>query len=362
MNNALMGNLDGNIERIAFDLKNVKQILGRSKANVVFSEDDPGLFLEMDDRVYPVSGDIQKGDIKPYFIVHKSGKAFNVKDYEILFHVKLLPNDLISGVNAEGERHLCTRCEADLAPGENEEQLTLDEIDEKMKATFNSLEELKDLKEMIHKLKTGQFFESLTMEFSGKIKEIAQELIDFRKDIQNRLQPDIVEIAARDIPEASYQLEGINQTLESCTMKIMDINEEMMEVANGQLDALKSYISGNGDGNRAPGGEVVIIEQEMDCLRRLGDLSLSMMEPLSFQDLVGQRIQRIIRLVKSMEIRIEDLIISFGIKIQKHKEDPNRSFEDLKQEVEHYKSELKGPQNDGEGLCQSDIDDLLASL
>jgi chemotaxis regulatin CheY-phosphate phosphatase CheZ len=86
------------------------------------------------------------------------------------------------------------------------------------------------------------------------------------------------------------------------------------------------------------------------------------MEPLSFQDLVGQRIQKIIRLVKSMETRIEELIISFGIKIQKHREDPSRTFEELKKDVEAFKSDLKGPQNEGEGLKQDDIDQLLASL
>ena len=87
-----------------------------------------------------------------------------------------------------------------------------------------------------------------------------------------------------------------------------------------------------------------------------------MMEPLSFQDLVGQRIQRIIRLVKTMEMRIEDLIISFGIKMQRHKENPAMTFEELDKEVAQYKSDLKGPQSDGEGLDQGEVDALLASL
>jgi hypothetical protein len=63
-----------------------------------------------------------------------------------------------------------------------------------------------------------------------------------------------------------------------------------------------------------------------------------------------------------MEVRIEDMIISFGIKIQKHKENPDISYEDLNREVEQFKSELKGPQRGGEGLDQKGIDDLLASL
>ena len=200
------------------------------------------------------------------------------------------------------------------------------------------------------------------MEFSGKVKEIAQELIDFRKDIQARIEPEIVEMAAKDIPEASSQLEGINETLESSTMKIMDINEEQMELANKRLGILTSLISENGHDAEAAGKAMRVVEDDVDVLKQLGSLSMSMLEPLSFQDLVGQRIQKIIKLVKSMEFRIEDLVISFGIKIQRHRENPERSFDDLRKDVENYKSELKGPQNEGEGLDQSDIDDLLAAL
>jgi hypothetical protein len=136
--------------------------------------------------------------------------------------------------------------------------------------------------------------------------------------------------------------------------------------------AIRGIVEACGQGTSAPGGNggsadlpepfVKILKEQTETLRTIGKLSMSMMEPLSFQDLVGQRIQRIIKLVKSMEMRIEDLIISFGIKMQRHKEDPSKSFEDLAREVEDFKSELKGPQSEGEGLDQDSIDDLLASL
>ena len=87
-----------------------------------------------------------------------------------------------------------------------------------------------------------------------------------------------------------------------------------------------------------------------------------MMEPLSFQDLVGQRIQRIIKLVRSMENRIEELIVSFGIKLKKHKEDPTKSYEELNKDVNKYLNELKGPQRSGQGLNQDAIDDILENL
>jgi chemotaxis regulatin CheY-phosphate phosphatase CheZ len=104
------------------------------------------------------------------------------------------------------------------------------------------------------------------------------------------------------------------------------------------------------------------LQQQLETMEKVRDLSMSMLEPLSFQDLVGQRIQKIIKLVNSMEQRIEDLVISCGIKLQRYKQDPKKTFADLEKDVEEFRSELQGPQRQGEGLGQGDIDALLASL
>ena len=246
--------------------------------------------------------------------------------------------------------------------GENQVAIDMKEMSEKLDAMNLTLHELTDLKDVIVKVKNGEFFEALAAEVSGKIREVAQELVDFRNDIQNKIQPDIVEMAAKEIPEASNQLEGINETLEESTMKIMDINEEQMGLAERQLRRLETLLPEVEAGSNDPVRMCGFLKEQRDCLVGIKDLSLRMMEPLSFQDLVGQRIQKIIRLVKTMEVRIEDIIISFGLKMQRHKQDPNKSFEDLRKEVEVYKVELKGPQRQGEGLGQSQIDELLASL
>ncbi len=58
---------------------------------------------------------------------------------------------------------------------------------------------------------------------------------------------------------------------------------------------------------------IKVIEEQVHVLKMIEERSLKMMAPLSFQDLVGQRIQRIIKLVRSMENRIEEIIVSFGI-------------------------------------------------
>ncbi len=362
MSNAIMCSLNGEKEKTAFNLENVFRIIECSEAKLVFSATGQGFSLDLEGRDFPVGQCEGKGDINKYFILHKSGDAYNVDEYELLFKVKEVSDHKISGVDVKGREHQCKRHERDGFQGNTLANLTVEEVEERAKSVDGSMEELTDLKDMIFKLKNGEFYESLTMEFSGKIKEIAQDLIDFRKEIQSRIEPEIVEMAARDIPEASYQLEGINKTLEASTMKIMDINEEQLELADKRVEILKAFISGNRNNGAVAEKALKVVEEDMAAMKSVSSLSVSMMGPLSFQDLVGQRIQKIIRLVKSMEIRVEDLIVSFGIKIQGHREDPARSFEDLKQDVENYKSELKGPQNEGDGLDQNDIDELLENL
>jgi chemotaxis regulatin CheY-phosphate phosphatase CheZ len=235
------------------------------------------------------------------------------------------------------------------------------------------------MEDVIKKVKEVEFFECLTVELTDKIKEIAKELIDFRKDLHKKVERGIVAIANKDILETSNQLEGINETLEKSTMKIMDINDEQMEIVDNQLQRLKSIVYGNDNpkGIRRtkesmmavekkakidPSQALKTIKQQMEVLKTIGDLSLSMLEPLSFQDLVGQRIQRIVQLVESIEAHIEDLVVSCGIKIQKYKENPRKSFHDLEQDVKNYRTALKGPQREGEGLNQGDIDKLLVTL
>ena len=362
MGNVLMGDLDGKTDRLAFDTHEIEQIITRYKASVVSGADDQD-YIEYMGKIFPVHGMQDKENIKPYFIVLKSGVAFNASDYQMLFNTEELPNSLLSGIDSSGKKFLCKRYMNGSASIEPQAQKY-----SSLNPQNFTLDDAESLKDVIHKLKKGEFFELLTMEFSDKIKGIAKELIDFRKDIQTRIEPDIVELASKDIPEASNQLEGINETLEESTMRIMDINDAQMDAAGKRCKELDQLLErrSEGEGNLTVGisleEAISAIEDQMTFLKEVEQRSLNMMEPLSFQDLVGQRIQKIINLVRSMEIKIEELIVSFGIKLKKYKEDPEITYEELNKDVDEFMYELKGPQRSGEGLDQKAIDDLLNSL
>ena len=64
MVNMVMGNMDGNLERVAFSMNNIRQILNSSEANLVASDEDPGLFLELNGSVCPVQGKVDRENIK----------------------------------------------------------------------------------------------------------------------------------------------------------------------------------------------------------------------------------------------------------------------------------------------------------
>ncbi len=362
MGNVLMGDLDGKTERLAFDTQEIEQIITRYKASIVSGESGED-YMEFQGRIFPVHSLTDRDDIKPYFIVLKSGVAYNASDYQILFNTEDLPNSLISGIDSSGNKYLCKKyLNGTAVPEVKAHEIKIPNVEE-----FTSAD-TEDLKDVITKLRKGEFFELLTMEFSDKIKGIAKELIDFRKDIQTKIEPDIVEIAAKDIPEASNQLEGINETLEDSTMKIMDINDAQMDSVSARYRDLEQLLQLNSQGEGELGLGINLEEametigEEVSFLKELEQRSLAMMEPLSFQDLVGQRIQRIIGLVRSMEIKIEELVVSFGIKLKKYKEDPEITYEELNKDVDDFMFELKGPQRAGEGLDQDSIDDLLNSL
>jgi chemotaxis protein CheZ len=360
-----MGIIDGNLERLAFDPQDIEMIIPRYSANLIFSVDDSELLLELNGNIYPVSSKINKETIRPYFIVLKSGAAYNATDYQMLFNVQNLDGSVISGIDTAGRKQLCKMSSKSRVQKQSEYNNSGNPFKANASGDLNEFTaaEADQLKDVIQKMKRNEFFELLTMELSDKLKGVAKELIDFRKDIQSKIEPDIVEMASRDIPEASNQLECINETLEDSTMKIMDINEEQTELTSKQIRILKSLLKDKkGEDGLSLDDPISILNKQIDVLKNIEELSLKMMEPLSFQDLVGQRIQRIIKLVRSMENRIEELIVSFGIKLIKHKENPDRSYEELNKDVDKYMSDLKGPQRAGEGLNQDSIDDLLNNL
>jgi chemotaxis protein CheZ len=200
-------------------------------------------------------------------------------------------------------------------------------------------------------------------------------VINFKRDLESKIHPEITDIAIRYIPQATNQLGDIIEATETAANKIMD-NLESMQEDIGRMETILADLK-NGE-VVVPGGKTGMIEMRMNdqiirtispiidylesrrkkCMSLIADSFVQM----SFQDLTGQRIKRTINLVREMEEKIKGMLVSFGIKLTEIEKNPDISKDELQRTVEEKVMELTGPQKEGTGLDQSGIDELLANM
>jgi len=151
--------------------------------------------------------------------------------------------------------------------------------------------------------------------------------------------------------EASDQLDEILRATEDATGKIMDIVEKQQDMQEGASKILHGLDNGG------------VTKDQIQSLRETSDtLGADLMEimtTLSFQDLTGQRIKRIIGAIKKVETIVLDLYLATGLKMQAHEAAPDKDLAQVEAETSLKMSELKGPQRE---TSQTGVDDLLAQL
>ena len=91
----------------------------------------------------------------------------------------------------------------------------------------------------------------------------------------------------------------------------------------------------------------------------LGADLMEVMTALSFQDLTGQRIKRIVNALQQIERVVFDLYMTTGLSMKAMEEHPEKDAEEILQTSRERASKLKGPQSD---TSQADVDDLLSQL
>jgi chemotaxis protein CheZ len=182
------------------------------------------------------------------------------------------------------------------------------------------------------------------------LSEITHDFEEFYKELANRFQPGLQDAADQELPEASDQLNAIVETTESATTKIMDTLEEMQDEQENARRILAELVA---DKRMSPSKRNALAQAVL-ALDSNQNRIMTIFEELSFQDLTGQRIKRIVTLVKSVEEKVHGILDTLGKKVPAGSASkPNQT---------QGQPELKGPQKPGEGLDQSAIDDLLANL
>lgn len=197
-------------------------------------------------------------------------------------------------------------------------------------------------------------YKSLSAEMRDGLKNIYRQISSASRDEQGN------GLAADELfTEASDQLKEVVRDTESAAMTLLEIVERQLDLAGESAALLQGGREKLDDG----------------ALARLCEINASLTEDLtsaltalSFQDITGQRIKKVVAALNGIERSVVELYISSGLVMEGAEKDPGRDAAALKAEAqkavedfrENRKSELKGP--DRNGASQAAIDDMLAQL
>lgn len=163
-----------------------------------------------------------------------------------------------------------------------------------------------------------------------------RELLDFVGAAKTELvamQPK--SLTKRDLPGAHDQLDAIVNATEETASVIMDAADTIGEMASGM------------DGEQAT---------------IMMDVSTKLFEASSFQDLTGQRITKVTKTLQHLEERLSALADAIGDDYVAPAEEEEEIERDDEGVVMNDQDLLHGPQLEGQGNSQDEIDALLASF
>jgi chemotaxis protein CheZ len=161
-------------------------------------------------------------------------------------------------------------------------------------------------------------------------------VIEAAKSELSQIKPE--EIREEHLPAAADELDAIVAATEGATNTIMESAEAVQNVAD--------EIGGKQ-------AEVLV------------DAVTNIFEACSFQDITGQRITKVVKTLKVIETKIEDMLAAFGDEMAKARKEQRKAEAEAEAQPDSTSADadlLHGPQKEGDGISQDDIDALLASF
>lgn len=162
--------------------------------------------------------------------------------------------------------------------------------------------------------------------------------------------------------EASDQLREVMQATEKATMSILEVVEKQLERQIESAELIEAFMGGKGTPEQ--------MERLKTINANLGDDLTNVLTTLSFQDITGQRIKKVVEALNRIEGTVVELYVSSGLFLDGAEKNPTKDAQELRNEVnkavEDFRksrqpdSHLKGPSADG--CSQGAIDDMLAQL
>ena len=199
-------------------------------------------------------------------------------------------------------------------------------------------------------LTEGEFYRAISTDLQEGLKSIYKEIS--AATINGAMEPTAgpAPVADEMFSEASSQLGAILQTTEKATESIMGLVEKHLDLNDRTMALLDSLDAGT------PRPEIAELRAGSEAL---GADLMEIMTTLSFQDLTGQRIKRIVSALQQIEKVVFELYMATGLSMKAMEQNPEQSVEEIRQTSKARATELKGPQA---GNSQTDVDDLLSQL
>ena len=188
-----------------------------------------------------------------------------------------------------------------------------------------------------HKTSKIQGRVTRNMETREELELLQAEILNLFNYIQ-RVRKEVAAITRSD--EGNGRFDNMSDQLDAIVQATEDATNSIMEVVEQNTDTIDKIRAKTED------AEIVALLDELE------NNSSNIFEACTFQDITGQRVTKIARSVTYVESRVNSLIEIFG---KEHLDNVDVETED-KTEDEKM---LNGPQFEGEGVTQDEIDKLF---
>jgi chemotaxis protein CheZ len=171
--------------------------------------------------------------------------------------------------------------------------------------------------------------ETIDSGISVILDEMSREIAAVKRDLSDL---GIADMRHERIPAAGRELDAVVEATEAATNVIMTAAEEIMGADPSDPDAYQALVN---------------------------DRVMQIFEACSFQDITGQRISKVVATLAHLDGRIVTLIERLKL-IRLEPAEPKFAAAESGAERRCRELLLNGPQLRGEGICQDDVDALLA--
>ena len=187
-------------------------------------------------------------------------------------------------------------------------------------------------------LDEGRFYRSMNEEVLEGIGNIYSEI----KSVKETLDADSSAESLGLLNESDSILDGIVKATEIATLKILDLLENMQR----EIGEIRSLVGSNG----------AMAIEKLDGVEKS---ILNVMTELSFQDLTGQQVKRVIQSLKKVEDIVFGVYVSSEILKRSKEQSTEKDIAEIRERMKGLVEEAKGKKT---AIDQGGVDSLLEQM